>query len=145
MVRITNTIDIEAPAERVYSVLRALDAYPSWLKHSTVYRGTSAPVAQSGPSPRYEDSTMVGRMRGEIVEDVPARALQFHQRTASGSLDAGIRYELGAAGAGTRLTRTGELTTHGILRLAQPMLVRMAAAESKRMMTSLKAHLESGG
>ncbi|PPL17651.1 SRPBCC family protein, partial [Microterricola pindariensis] len=133
MVRITNTIDIEAPAERVYSTLRALDAYPSWLKHSTVYRGTRAPAAQATQdeaSQRYEDSTMVGRMRGEIVEEAPARALQFHQRTASGSLDARIRYELAAAGAGTRLTRTGELTTHGILRLGQPMLVRMAAAES---------------
>lgn len=145
MVQITNTIDIDAPAERVYSTLRALDAYPSWLKHSTVYRGTKAPPAPSGSSLTYEDSTMVGRMRGEIVEDTPARALQFHQRTASGSLDARIRYELDAAAAGTRLTRTGELATHGILRLAQPILVRMAAAESDRMMTALKAHVEAGG
>ncbi|GAA3872760.1 hypothetical protein GCM10022381_14740 [Leifsonia kafniensis] len=142
MVRITNTIDIDASTQQVYAALRALDAYPTWLRHSTVYRGTKMRTPQSGKSLSYEDSTMVGRMRGEVVEDVPDHALQFHQRKPSGSLDALIRYEVSAAGTGTHLTRVGELTTHGMLHIVQPILLRMAAAESERTMKSLKAHVE---
>jgi uncharacterized protein YndB with AHSA1/START domain len=144
MVRITNTIDIDASTQRVYSALRALDAYPSWLRHSRVYRGTKVRMSPAGASLTYEDSTMVGRMPGELVEDVPDRALQFHQAKPSGGLDALIRYDLDAAGTGTHVTRIGDLTTHGMLRVVQPMLLWMAAAESERMMRSLKAHLERG-
>ena len=142
MVRITNTVDIDASPRQVYSALRALDAYPTWLGHSIVYRGTRMRTSQAGTRLTYEDSTMLGRMRGELVADVPDQVLQFHQRTPSGRLDALIRYDLEAAETGTHLTRVGELTTHGALRLVQPMLVRMAGAESERTMKSLKAYVE---
>ena len=160
MVRITNTIDIDASTQQVYSALRALDAYPTWLTHSTVYHGTKMRTPQAGtpqggtPLVRtvqagtpltYEDSTMVGRMQGELVEDVPNHALGFHQRKPSGSLDAHIRYDLEATDTGTHVTRVGDLTTHGMLHLMQPMLLRMAAAESERTMTSLKTHVEHRG
>ena len=142
MVRFTNTIDIDAPAHDVYAALRAVGAYPTWLGHSMVYRGTrtAGPIADA--SGRYQDSTMVGRMNGELIEDVPDHALQFHQRKPSGTLDALIRYDIDATGSGTHLTRVGELTTHGMLRAVQPMLVRMAAAESARTMKALKSHVE---
>ena len=60
----TNTIDIEAPAHDVYLALRSVDGYAAWLTHSMVYRGTRAPATQPDASPTYEDSTMIGRMRG---------------------------------------------------------------------------------
>ena len=141
MVRITNTIDIDAPAHEVYAALRAMGAYRSWLGHSMVYRGTAIAGPVADASARYEDHTMLGRMRGELLEDVPDRALRFHQRTSSGGLDATIRYSFDGAGA-THVTRVGELTTHGMLRAVQPMLVRMAAAESARTMKALKTHVE---
>ena len=139
MVRIVNVIDIQAPAEEVYRTLRALDAYPTWLTHSLVYRGTAA---EASPPGGYVDATTVGRMRGELEEDVPERTLRFHQAKPSGSVDAIIRYELEPRGTGVQVTRIGELTTHGMLRVAQPVLVRMAAGESKRTMAALKRHLE---
>jgi uncharacterized protein YndB with AHSA1/START domain len=142
MVRITNTIDIDAPTQDVYAAIRALDVYPTWLGHSAVYRGTKARTARAGASLAYEDSTMVGRMSGEIVEEVPDHALQFHQAKPSGSLDALIRYDLGVVSTGTRVIRIGELTTHGMLRIVQPILLRMASRESDRTMKALKAHLE---
>jgi uncharacterized protein YndB with AHSA1/START domain len=142
MVRITNTIDIDAPTQDIYAAIRALDVYPTWLGHSIVYRGTKARTARAGASLSYEDSTMVGRMPGEIVEEVPDHALQFHQAKPSGSLDALIRYDLGVVSTGTRVIRVGELTTHGMLRIVQPILLRMASRESERTMKALKAHLE---
>jgi hypothetical protein len=139
MRRITDTIDIDAPAHDVYVALRSLDDYPGWLHHSVVYRGTrlSAPATEG-----YEDSTTVGRMPGRLVDDVPDRALRFHQAKRSGSIDADIRYELDGSGPVTHVTRVGELTTHGFFRATQPMLVWMAAAESKRTMRALKSHVE---
>jgi hypothetical protein len=85
---------------------------------------------------------MVGRMSGELVEEVPDHALQFHQAKPSGGLDALIRYDVGVVSTGTRVIRVGELTTHGMLRIVQPILLRMAARESERTMKALKAHLE---
>ncbi|AWB90062.1 SRPBCC family protein [Salinibacterium hongtaonis] len=140
MVQIRDSIDIQAPPSEVYAALRDLAVYPSWLTHSVVYRGTKVTASASGLS--YEDSTMVGRMHGELVEDVPDHALHFHQHLSSGGLDAHIRYSLDATGTATHLTRVGDMTTKGVLHMMQPMLVRMAAAESKRMMGALKARVE---
>jgi uncharacterized protein YndB with AHSA1/START domain len=142
MVRITHTIDIDAPPQEVYAAIRGLDGYPTWLAHSIVYRGTRTRTPRAGAALAYEDSTMVGRMRGELLAEVPDHALEFHQAKPSGSLDARIRYDVDVAGTVTRVTRVGELTTHGMLRIVQPILVRMASRESARTMKALKAHVE---
>ena len=138
---ITSTIDIAAPRHEVYLALRTLDAYPGWLHHSMVYRGTRTAATSDG----YVDSTTVGRMRGALVAEVPDRSLRFHQAKPSGSVDASIRYDLVAVDGRTRVVRVGELTTLGVFRAMQPVLVRMAAAESRRTMRALKAHVEHPG
>lgn len=140
MRQITDTIEIEAPAHEVYVVLRGVDSYTAWLRHSIVYRGTR--VRPPGSPARYEDSTTIGRMAGVLVEDEPDRALHFHQAVRSGRVDADIRYAVASEGRVTRVTRVGELTTHGAFRAMEPMLVRMAAAESRRTMRALKQHVE---
>ena len=137
MKRIEDTIEIEAPPHDVYLALRTLDAYPGWLRHSIVYRGTRV----GGPG-GYVDTTTVGRMSGRLLEDEPDRMLHFHQAVRSGGVDADIRYAVDGTAASTRVTRVGELTTHGVFRAMQPVLVRMAAAESRRTMRALKAHVE---
>jgi uncharacterized protein YndB with AHSA1/START domain len=137
----TNTIDIDAPAHDVYSALRAVDAYPAWLTHSLIYRGTRVPP-QPGTPPTYEDSTMVGRMPGELIGEVPDRELHFHQAKPSGRIDAVIVYGVDDSRGVTRVTRIGRLTTRGVYRAVEPVFVRMAAAESRRTMKALKAHVE---
>ena len=137
MRRIEDTIEIQAPPHEVYLALRTLDAYPGWLRHSIVYRGTRV----GGPG-GYVDTTTVGRMSGRVLEDEPDRMLHFHQAVRSGRVDADIRYAVDGSGASTRVDRVGELTTHGVFRAMQPVLVRMAAAESRRTMRALKAYVE---
>ncbi|NUU07987.1 SRPBCC family protein [Leifsonia sp. C5G2] len=135
---ITDTIDISAPPHEVYVALRTLDGYPGWLRHSIVYLGTRA----ADGSGAYVDSTTVGRMRGALTGEDPDRSLRFHQAKPSGGVDASIRYDLAAVDGRTRVVRVGELTTRGVFRAMQPVLVRMAAAESRRTMRALKAHAE---
>ena len=145
----TDIIEIDAPAHDVYATLRAVDAYPVWLGHSLVYRGTRVPTAaapEPAPEPpTYVDTTMVGRMRGELIDDVPDHELRFHQAKPSGRIDALIVYGVEDAGGRTRVTRVGRLTTHGMYRAVEPMFVMMAARESRRTMRALKAHVESPG
>ncbi|CAM5452242.1 SRPBCC family protein [Leifsonia shinshuensis] len=145
----TDTIEIDAPAHDVYATLRAVDAYPGWLTHSMVYRGTRVPPGQAAPPPdgppTYVDATMIGRMRGELVDDVPDRELRFHQAKPSGRVDALIVYDVEDSGGVTRVTRVGQLTTHGMYRAVEPMFVMMAARESRRTMKALKAHVEAPG
>ncbi|MDN4615311.1 SRPBCC family protein [Leifsonia sp. F6_8S_P_1B] len=142
MRRIVNTIDIAASPHAIYAALRDLGTYPTWLRHSLVYRGTTT---KAGADPTYQDSTMLGRMPGSLIADTPDHELRFHQRKPSGALDAVIEYDVADDGTTelTRVTRIGELTTHGVLRAVQPVLVRMAAAESRRTMAALKAHVEA--
>jgi len=135
---IRNTIDIAAPPHEVYVALRTLDGYRGWLHRSVVYRGTRA----ADGSGDYVDSTTVGRMRGTLTGEDPDRTLRFHQAKPSGGIDASIRYDLAAVDGLTRVVRVGELTTRGVFRAMQPVLVRMAAAESARTMRVLKAHAE---
>lgn len=143
----TDTIQIDAPARDVYATLRAVDAYPAWLGHSLVYRGTRVPTAAAAvPAPgsaTYVDSTMVGRMRGELIDDIPDHELRFHQAKPSGRVDALIVYGVEDRGGVTRVTRIGQLTTHGVYRAVEPMFVMMAARESRRTMRALKAHIEA--
>ncbi|QNE36001.1 SRPBCC family protein [Leifsonia shinshuensis] len=142
----TDTIEIDAPAHDVYATLRAVDAYPAWLGHSMVYRGTRVPTAATTATARdadtYVDSTMVGRMRGELIDDIPDHELRFHQAKPSGRIDALIVYGVEDSGGRTRVTRIGQLTTHGMYRAVEPMFVMMAARESRRTMKALKAHVE---
>lgn len=140
MRRIENTIEIDAPPHDVYRAIRALDAYPGWLRRSIVYRGTRV-----GAPDGYVDTTTIGRMRGRLLEEELDRMLHFHQAVRSGGVDADIRYAVDGTAASTRVTRVGELTTHGVFRAMQPVLVRMAAAESRRTMRALKAHVEHPG
>lgn len=140
----TDTIQIDAPAHDVYAILRAVDAYPAWLGHSLVYRGTRATSAAAvSEPPTYVDSTMVGRMRGELIDDVPDHELRFHQAKPSGRVDALIVYGVEDRGGVTRVTRIGQLTTHGVYRAVEPMFAMMAARESRRTMRALKAHIEA--
>ncbi|WP_295122031.1 SRPBCC family protein [uncultured Leifsonia sp.] len=139
----TNVIDIDAPAHDVFVALRSVDGYAAWLRHSMVYRGTRTPAHPADASPpTYEDSTMIGRMRGELLEERRDRELRFHQAKRSGRVDALIVYRVANSGDRTTVTRVGELTTHGIYRMVEPVFVRMASTESARTMRALKAHVE---
>ncbi|MEV8213342.1 SRPBCC family protein [Leifsonia sp. NPDC077715] len=140
MTRIENTIQIDASPHEVYLAIRALDSYPGWLRRSIVYRGT-----RTGGHDGYVDTTTIGRMSGRLLEDEPDRMLHFHQAVRSGRVDADIRYAVDGTAASTRVVRVGELITHGVYRAMQPVLVRMAAAESKRTMRALKTHVEHPG
>ena len=141
------TIDLEIaqPPSAVFDALTRLGALRGRIGTSGTYAGTidvsDDPVREGST---YVDRTPIGRLRGEVLELDPDRRIVFRQATARRDLDVRITYQLDATPAGTRLVRTGEITTRRWLAVVHPVVVWATRAENKRTMESLKAALEGG-
>ena len=142
----TLTIDLQIgrPPAAVFAALTHLNTLRRQIGGSATYRGTvdvSDDPVRAGST--YADITPIGRLRGEVVEAEPDRRVVFLQRTAYGRLSIRITYELEPSAVGTRLVRTGEITTRGWLAAVHPIVVRSTRSENQRTMASLKASLEA--
>lgn len=128
----------------VFDALTRLGSLRDRIGTSGTYSGTedlSDDPVRVGST--YVDRTPIGRLRGEVLEVEADRRLVFRQALRSGALDVLIAYQLAPSGAGTRLVRTGEITTRGWLALVHPIVVWATRAENRRMMTALKGWLEN--
>ena len=90
----------------------------------------------------YVDRTPIGRMRGRVLELATDRRVVFHQATERGDLAVTIVYELEPTAGGTRVVRTGEISTRGPLALVHPVVVWSTRAENRRTMAALRDSLE---
>lgn len=144
----TITVDIARPASDVFEVLADLAAYPTWLDPSNTYKATVAvsddPVVLGTT---YTDRIQGMQLSGTVSALDPGRLIAFRQATPGEGLAIAIRYELTptADGGGTRVVRTGEIETGGVLAVMHPLVVRQTVRENVRMMDALKAHLEGHG
>jgi uncharacterized protein YndB with AHSA1/START domain len=89
------------------------------------------------------DRTPIGRLRGEVLELEPERRVVFRQATARGDIDVRITYELEPTPKGTRLVRTGEISTRRWLAILHPVVVWTTRRENRRTMERLKTSLEA--
>ena len=142
----TSTIDLEiasAPAA-VFDALTRLGGLRAPIGSSGTYAGTvdvSDDPVHAGST--YADRTPIGRLRGEVLELDADRRVVFRQATTSGDLDVRITYELERAPNGTRLVRTGEITTRRRLAIVHPIVVWMTRSENRRTMERLRASLQA--
>lgn len=139
------TIDLEIARtpSAVFDALTHLGALRGRIGTSGTYAGTvdvSDDPVRVGST--YVDRTPIGRLRGEVLELEPNRCVVFRQATARGDLDVRITYELQPATNGTRLVRTGEITTRRWLAFLHPIVVWTTRAENWRTLAALKATLE---
>jgi len=144
----TSTIDLEIarPPDTVFESLTRLGSMRARIGSSTTYRGTvdvSDDPVRVGST--YVDRTPVGRFEGQVLELEADRRVVFRQATPHGDLAVRIIYELAPGAVGTRLVRTGEITTRGWLAAVHPIVVWATRAENQRTMQGLKASLETGG
>jgi uncharacterized protein YndB with AHSA1/START domain len=142
----STTIDlaIARPPAEVFDALTRLGALRSQIGTSATYVGTedvSDDPVRAGST--YVDRTPVGRLRGEVLELERDRRVVFRQATARGDLDVRITYEMMPAANGTRVVRTGAITTGGWLALVHPIVVWATRTENQRTMARLKASLET--
>ncbi len=135
---------IERPPAVVYDALTRLDRMRGLIETSSTYRGTvdvSDDPLRVGST--YVDRTSIGRFHGQVLELEPNRRVVFRQVTTRNDLDITITYVLEPTEHGTRLVRTGEITTRRWLVAVHPIVVRATRAENRRTMEGLKASLEA--
>ncbi len=141
----TLALAIDRPPGAVYVALTSLGPLRGRIDTSGTYRGTvdiSDEPIRVGST--YVDRTPLGRLHGTVLELEPDRRVVFRQATAREDLDIRITYALEPATTGTRLVRTGEITTRGWLGAVHPVVVWATRAENRRTMEALKASLEDG-
>jgi len=142
----TTTIDlhIARPPTAVYQALTHLGQLQDRIETSSTYRGTvdvhDDPVRVGST---YVDRTPIGRFHGQVLELEPGRRVVFRQVTTRNDLDIRITYALQPTVDGTRLVRTGEITTHRWLAPLHPIVVWATRSENRRTMEALKASLEA--
>jgi uncharacterized protein YndB with AHSA1/START domain len=149
MIELEFEADIDATADRVFSLLADLRGYDRWLPGSQAFHGTvgisDGPIAV-GTS--YVEPGPLGTRHGVITQmDRPTR-LAFEQPMTlkprlAGVIGIRLSHTLTPNGASTHLKRELELSPQGPIKLATPFVVKMFRAENERMMRALKAYAEA--
>ena len=145
------TRTVQAPVDDVFARLADIEGYNRWMpKRGSMLRRTR----QTSPGPpgvgtTFLDETSSGPAPGEIAEFEPPRTIVFHwwDKSNSGTLrlEGWPGYALQPTADGATLVRHhARLHTHGLYRLATPVLRRLAMKERSVTLTALAASFESG-
>jgi uncharacterized protein YndB with AHSA1/START domain len=150
MVELRFEADIGASAERVFSLLADLRDYDRWLPRSTAFHGTTS--ISDGPiaaGTTYVETSPFGVRHGVVTALVYPTELDFEQPMALkpgvfGMVGIKLSHRLTPRASAVHLLRRLELTPHGLVTLAMPLVSRAFRSENERMMEVLKAAAESG-
>jgi uncharacterized protein YndB with AHSA1/START domain len=140
--------DIQASAERVFSLLADLRHYAEWLPGSSAFHGTTeiseGPI---GVGTTYVERSPVGVRHGVVTALVRPTRLDFEQPMTLkprllGSIGIKLSHTLTPAAGTVHVLRRLELAPHGPVTLLMPLILRAFRAENERMMRALKAFAE---
>jgi carbon monoxide dehydrogenase subunit G len=143
MTAITQSVTIQRPVEEVWDFIGNFENTTRWSRGVLEARQTS-----DGPlAPGATLQTVVkafGRRRTAdylVTEYEPGHAFAFE--VTSGPMTSRARFSVEPAGAGTRLTASGEAEATGLYRLLAPLLVRILERHSQDDLATLKRVLEA--
>lgn len=141
---------VSAPPAEVFARLVDIEAYDQWMPHKGSIRRKSRQTSEGAPEvgTTYLDQTLFGPTPGEISELDAPYVLTYHwwDRTKSGRLnmEGWPGYTLEAADDGATLVRHHvSMRTHGLYRLATPVLQRIARRERTATLAALEASFRS--
>lgn len=145
-------ITINRPPAAVFELIADFNSYPHWLNPSQLYKGlmeiTENPVKLGT---RYTDKGTSTVMQGSVIVYEPPTRISFHQEThyqllgLPAGLGVIIDYTLRGGGNSTYLQRDVKVETHGLLKLAHPIIISSIRTENERILQAMKAALEKAG
>lgn len=137
------TITIDRPIEAVWAYFQDFSKYPAWNPDITELRQTSPGAMTVGGT-----FVIAGRVLGRSFESnavcsafVPNE--RFGTRTTSGPFLLDIESRFEAVDGGTLVTTTYRGESHGFLKLAEPVALRVARKHFEAANENLKALLEA--
>jgi uncharacterized protein YndB with AHSA1/START domain len=141
---------VDAPPAEVFARLADIEAYNQWMPTKGSIRRQSRQTSAGEPAvgTTYLDRTLFGPTPGEIAELEAPRTLTYHwwDRSRSGRLnmEGWPGYTLEAVGDGETLVHHHvSMRTHGIYRLATPVLRLIARRERSATLDALVASFGS--
>jgi uncharacterized protein YndB with AHSA1/START domain len=144
------TIDINAPAQKVFDAITDLHSYPKWLPDSGSFKGTteiSETPVKLGTT--YVESSPGGVRSGKVVEFERPSKVVFHQpmklNPASGGhvIDIKVEVTLKENGGVTTVERDVYLGLPEPLQSLKEAWDKGASGESVRVLDLLKKYVES--
>jgi carbon monoxide dehydrogenase subunit G len=143
MIKITQSVTINRPVEEVWKFISDFEKTTRWSRG--VLEARQTPDGPLGVGSTLQAVVRAfGRRRTVtylVTEYEPNSAFGF--KAASGLMTSQARYSVEPAGAGTRLTGSGEVEAVGLYKLLTPMLVRTLKRHSEDDLASVKRILET--
>jgi uncharacterized protein YndB with AHSA1/START domain len=148
MIEMQFETDIRASAERVFALLSELRDYDRWLPRSMAFKGTieisEGPIAVGTT---YTEPGPLGVRHGTVTEFVNPIRLSFEQPMtirprALGVVGIRLSHTLTPTNDSVHVLRALQLTPHGPVRFAAPLIVRAFRVENERIIKFLKVFAE---
>ena len=143
MTTITQSVTVNRPVAEVWTFISNFENTTRWSRGVLEARQTSDGPLGIGSTLQTVVKAFGRRRTADylVTEYQPNRAFAF--TVTSGPMTSRARYAVEPAGAGTRLTASGEAAATGLYRLLAPILVRTLKRHSQDDLANLKRILEA--
>ena len=143
MPTITQSVTINRPVEEVWDFIGSFENTTRWSRGVLEARQTSDGSLGVGSTLQTVVKAFGRRRTADylVTEYEPNHAFAFE--VTSGPMTSRARYSVEPAGAGTRLTASGEAQATGLYKLLAPVLVRTLERHSQDDLTNVKRILEA--
>ena len=143
MPTITQSVTVNRPVEEVWDFIGSFENTTRWSRGVLEARQTSDGPLGVGSTLQTVVRAFGRRRTADylVTEYEPRHAFAFE--VSSGPMTSRARYSVEPAGAGTRLTASGEAQATGLYKLLAPVLVRTLERHSQDDLTNVKRILEA--
>ncbi|HEX6023069.1 MAG TPA: SRPBCC family protein [Solirubrobacter sp.] len=143
-VRVQESIEIDRPLSEVFDFVAEVRNYPKWMAHALDVR-TDAPGAPQQSDRFVLALKSVGRRFETPYERTSYEKARGYTDQAVGGPIPNHRWlaAFEQVPAGTRLTRSVEVESRGLLKLLEPLQQRAAARQLRKDLQTLKAVVEA--
>jgi carbon monoxide dehydrogenase subunit G len=143
MTTIIQSVTVSRPVEEVWDFVSNFENTTQWSPAVLEARQTSDGPLGIGSTLQTVVKAFGRRRTADylVTEYEPNRAFAF--TVISGPMTSQARYSVEPAGAGTRLTASGEAEATGLYKLLAPILLRTLKRHSREDLANLKRLLEA--
>ena len=143
MTTINQSVTVNRPLEEVWDFISNFENTTRWSRGVLEARQTSDDPLGIGSTLQTVVKAFGRRRTADylVTEYEPNHGFAF--QVTSGPMTSRARYSVEPAGAGTRLTASGEAEATGLYKLLAPILVRVVERHSQEDLANVKCILEA--